>query len=175
MGGVSSASRFSDQIRDESMNLDNLNKWLTLAANLAILAGIVLLILEIQQNTRATNISSLGSTLSQYNHFRENVIRDREVAELWENGLTEKDLDGPDSIRYNMLVSELMFTIQAAYLGMREASITDDQSGTTKAVVESYMRYPGIRQWWLTNSRGRFTNDFTKYVDEILRDQLEST
>ncbi len=157
------------------MNLDNLNKWLTLAANLAILAGIVLLVLEIQQNTTATKISSLGSTLSQYNHFRENIVRDREVAELWENGLNEEDLDGPDSIRYNMLVSELLFTIQAAFLGMRESSITEDQPGTTRAVVESYMRYPGMRQWWLTNSRGRFTNDFQTFVDGILGEQLENT
>ena len=155
------------------MNLDNLNKWLALVANLAILVGIVLLVLEIQQNTRATNISSLDSTLSQYNHFRENIIRDREVAELWENGLAEEELDGPDSIRFNMLVNELMFTIQAVYLRMREAAITEDAAGTTRAVVETYMRYPGIHQWWLTNSQGRFTKDFSKYVDDILDDRVE--
>lgn len=35
------------------MNIDRLNKWLTLVANLAILGGLVFLALEIQQNTNA--------------------------------------------------------------------------------------------------------------------------
>ena len=36
------------------MNLDNLNKWLTLIANVGVLAGIVFLAFEIQQNRLST-------------------------------------------------------------------------------------------------------------------------
>ena len=35
------------------MNLDNLNKWLALTANLGVIAGILFLALEISQNTKA--------------------------------------------------------------------------------------------------------------------------
>ena len=35
------------------MDLDKVNKWLTLVANFAILAGLVFVALEIQQNTNA--------------------------------------------------------------------------------------------------------------------------
>ena len=36
------------------MNADSMNKWLTLAANLGVVAGLVFLRIEINQNTRAT-------------------------------------------------------------------------------------------------------------------------
>ena len=157
------------------INSDRINKWLALVANLGILVGIIFVGLEIQQNTRAAKISSLDSTLSQYNHFREHIIRDREVAEIWEHGIAEEKLDGPDSTRFDMLVRELMFTIQAVYLRSREAAITEDVPSTMRPVIETYMRYPGIHKWWLTNSRGRFTSDFSKYVDDILDDRVEGT
>ena len=59
------------------IDFDRINKWLALVANLGILVGLIFIGLEIQQNTIATKISSLDSTLSQYNHFREHIIRDR--------------------------------------------------------------------------------------------------
>lgn len=36
------------------MNADNVNKWLTLAANLGVVGGLIFLGIEINQNTRAT-------------------------------------------------------------------------------------------------------------------------
>jgi hypothetical protein len=35
------------------MNMDNLNKWLTLVANIGVVAGIVFLAMELQQNTES--------------------------------------------------------------------------------------------------------------------------
>jgi len=43
------------------MELDRLNRWLTLAANIGVLAGIFILVLEIQQNTAATHSSTVQS------------------------------------------------------------------------------------------------------------------
>jgi hypothetical protein len=41
------------------MDLDKVNKWLTLVANFAILAGLVFLVLEIQQNTNAVRSAAV--------------------------------------------------------------------------------------------------------------------
>ena len=40
---------------------DRLNHWLTLGANIGVLAGIIFLALEIQQNTAATHSSTVQS------------------------------------------------------------------------------------------------------------------
>jgi hypothetical protein len=43
------------------MDVDRLNRWLTLGDNIGVLAGIVFLALEIQQNTAATHSSTVQS------------------------------------------------------------------------------------------------------------------
>jgi hypothetical protein len=43
------------------MELDRLNRWLTLGANIGVLAGIVFLVLEVQQNTAATHSATVQS------------------------------------------------------------------------------------------------------------------
>jgi len=48
------------------MNLDNLNRWLTLLANLGVLAGIVFLAFEIQQN----NTIAKAQTRSEISRFQ---------------------------------------------------------------------------------------------------------
>jgi hypothetical protein len=46
------------------MDLDKLNKWLTLVANFAILGGLVFLVLEIQQNTNAIRSTAVQEAIS---------------------------------------------------------------------------------------------------------------
>lgn len=46
------------------MNLDSLNKWLTLAANIGVIAGIIFLGLELNQNTTAVQSASRQESLN---------------------------------------------------------------------------------------------------------------
>jgi hypothetical protein len=44
------------------LNPENLNKWLSLGANLGVVAGLVFLGIEINQNTRATTSAASSAT-----------------------------------------------------------------------------------------------------------------
>ena len=46
------------------MNLDMLNKWLTLVANIAILGGLVFLALEVHQNTNAVRSAAVQEAIN---------------------------------------------------------------------------------------------------------------
>ena len=46
------------------MDLDKLNKWLTLIANVAVLGGLVFLALEIQQNTNAVRSAAVQEAIN---------------------------------------------------------------------------------------------------------------
>ncbi len=45
------------------MNLESLNKWLTLVANVGVLAGLIAVIVELQQNTTATKLAARDLSL----------------------------------------------------------------------------------------------------------------
>ena len=71
------------------MNADNVNKWLTLSANIGVVLGLVLLIVEIGQNTEMMqaqiNQMRADSALSyQYAYFNSEylpAIRQKSVVE----------------------------------------------------------------------------------------------
>ena len=50
----------------ESADVDKLNRWLTLAANLGVLAGLILVSLQIRQNTGAQQSSAIQTVISDY-------------------------------------------------------------------------------------------------------------
>ncbi len=53
------------------MTLGTVNRWITLAANIGVLAGIVVLVIEINQNTQAMNTASRDASVAHILNFFE--------------------------------------------------------------------------------------------------------
>jgi len=64
------------------MNFDNLNRWLTLVANLGVLAGIVFLSLEIDQSNRIAEREARGELLNIVTDINRSSWENPEIAEL---------------------------------------------------------------------------------------------
>ena len=74
------------------MNSDNLNKWLTLIANLAVVAGIIFLIVEINQNTAAIEqnatwmrLESIDNGTDQNREFRLLQLTNDKLFDIWQS------------------------------------------------------------------------------------------
>ncbi len=101
------------------MDLDKLNKWLTLLANFGVVAGIIFLAVEIRQNQtlleqnhqtmlRDQELEILNAThleVEQFNDLRAQIYLSREVSELWLSGRSGEFDDVVDEYRYNQLCS----------------------------------------------------------------------
>ena len=61
------------------MNFDRLNKWMTLAANFGVLAGIVFLGVEISQNTTATQSESLEARTDRLMSITTSMIQSEQL------------------------------------------------------------------------------------------------
>jgi hypothetical protein len=89
----------NSQYWEHAMKLDSLNKWLTLLANLGVVAGIIFLAIELRQNQsileQDQRISILAARTA-YNQeiqvFRQMLIQDKGMAEIWNDGLAGKEL-----------------------------------------------------------------------------------
>jgi hypothetical protein len=64
------------------MNTERLNKWLTLGANLAVLAGIGLLIFELQQNRAMIRAQTRSEISSELTNLLSQVAADPQLASL---------------------------------------------------------------------------------------------
>ena len=68
------------------MKLSNLNEWLTLAANLGVIAGLIFVALEIRTNTETNLISIYQGTSTNWLEIN-GLQLNREVAKLLEKGV----------------------------------------------------------------------------------------
>jgi len=83
------------------VNLDRLNRWLTLAANIGVIAGILFLAYELQQNQL---IASSENILS-YQSIRNDVLSSiNEHPEIWKKGNEGAPLSQVEAVIYENLV-----------------------------------------------------------------------
>ncbi len=64
------------------MDIDRLNKWLTLVANFAILGGLVFLALEVQQNTKAVRSAAVQEATNVAREHPLMYVRDPDINRL---------------------------------------------------------------------------------------------
>ena len=96
------------------MNLDSMNRWLTLVANIGVLAGIIFLAYELQQNTVATRVEAASNFNSSFSEIELFIAGNPEFAELLTKGREGTELSGSDQLRlwvfYNQVLRQWQFT-----------------------------------------------------------------
>lgn len=75
------------------MNLQKLNEWLMLLANVGVIAGIVFLALEIRTNTQ-TNVIEIQEAFSNNWISINSLLATREMAEVLEKAAANEELSG---------------------------------------------------------------------------------
>jgi len=91
-GGVSSFCTMS--------KIERLNQWLTLVANLGVVAGLIFLTLEVRTNTEA-NLIAVDQTVSEnWMELNGQLAQDRELAELITKAQSGDELDPVEALRF---------------------------------------------------------------------------
>jgi hypothetical protein len=148
---------------------ENASRWLTLAANLAILAGLVLVAIELNQNSQLTRTALIaeGSAL-------ENQIWTPLATEL-PGEIIAKAVECPEKLTYAdfLALDGFYYTsfndVYREYELNREGLFTVEE---WKAEVEAYAYWflgnDFGRAWWEEVGKSFFEAEFSAYVDEQL-------
>ena len=151
------------------MNSENLARWMSTVANIAVLAGLVLVAVQINQN------SSLARTA---------LINDGNVVsnQIWANLMGEnpgqiiaRAIECPEKMTYGdfMAVDAFLFSnINMLYRDFQLAQEGIFTSSDWKSSVDAYAHwYLGNkfgRAWWDEEAKHFFNQEFATYVDERL-------
>lgn len=148
------------------MDADGLNKWLTLVANISVVAGIIFLALEVRQNANALKASTYQSMAAEQAQFNQNFMN-RDLAEI----LATIDAGGLDSLlsvqRYQLkgMDNAWLFLQENLYFqytsGNLPASSWDSRQ---KAILDVFKGESMQRHW---ERRGfAFNPQFQRYINE---------
>lgn len=163
------------------MDLDRLNRSLTLLANFGVVAGIVFLAVEIRQNQdllelnhqtmlREQELSILNAThleVEQFNDLRAQIYSSVEISELWLNGRSGEFDNAVDEYRYNQLCSAWFIANGLSY----KRSMVLGRPLVLKALPQQSRlgidMNPGMKQCWDRITPFLISFGFDHYVSAV--------
>ena len=162
------------------MNVDSLNRWLSLAANIGVICGIIFLAVEIGQNresldqaNRLSLLDARTTELEHYNEFRTQLAQDKELSDLWLRGRRGEPLDESEAQRFNLLCTTSLWTGATMYERSIELDRPKNAEGTVNGLAMRIAAEPGTRKCWETYKELIRSFGIAKYVSAV-DDAVES-
>jgi ketosteroid isomerase-like protein len=143
-----------------------LNEWLSIATNLAVLAGLIILVVEIRQNSTAIRSGVLQAVTTESSPLNLALASDSALRETWilgmrnPGGLTESQRLQFNTIMHVWISNAQNWFIQSMS-GVLDEEIADGH-WTTMATMHS--KSPGFKQYWETRSY-LYTPTFREFVE----------
>ena len=153
------------------MDSDRLNRWMTLAANVGVLAGIFMLLIELKQNTESAELQAAQSyvTLSHELDFR--IVDDPSLIALF---FTSPDERTPEQLwRLDRWHFGVLRTWENGYY-LHTKGVLDDGlwSGQEEFMGDLLRSSDELRNYYQTNRR-YFSESFVAYLDRLLEAEAE--
>jgi len=148
---------------------EKLNSWLTLAANVGVIAGIVFLAIEIRQNSDAVRAQTKAQLAEGVTELFSVNMNDKEYASVLMRGNNLEDLTPVEQYQYFRHRSAWVhYWNNVAYqyeMGMYDESEFELQISTIRADMETF---PGLKVHWCNNK----DSASKRLVESIEGDQL---
>ena len=151
------------------MSMDNLNKWLTLVANIGVLAGIVFLGIELQQNTNMMQAQTRDSVNQNTNQAYNLLAGDLELADIIVRGNAGNlvfELNA-EWLAYSSFMSMGLRNWENEYYQYEQGLFEDSEFLPRKQAWGRYLLAPGPRQVW-ASVREDYSNNFRNVIDQLV-------
>ena len=135
------------------MNMDNISRYLTLAANLCVVAGIFFLVVEIRDNNTMARVSStLDAAEGQSNVFLW-LASDTARTVVYMKGLADyQGLAPVEQEQFDLVMRAYLFTASARINAVNYQLVGVDgaMNPDARPEIDIYrlMNQPGFLQWW---------------------------
>lgn len=134
------------------MDLQKLNSWLTFAANIGVIAGIVFLAIEIRQNSDAIRAQTRAQLAEEVTELFSVNMNDQEYAAVLMRGNNVEELSPVEKYQYFRHRSAwIHYWNNVAYqyqMGMYDEAEFTHQISTIRADMETF---PGLKVHWCEN------------------------
>ena len=162
-------------ITGKGIVVERINQWLTLVANLGVLAGIIFLAIEIQQNTdvtRSTTAQEISNTSVEFfMRVAESPDLARVIKVATENpgGLSEVEI-----VQYEYHTGAAFMLFEGAYKQFQLGFLPESGWKPHEGLIKYLLDNPVSRNWWV-NSNTVFSPEFENRVIAVSGVKRKST
>lgn len=147
---------------------DRVHRWLTLAANLGVLVGIALLVVELGQNRitmRAQTRNELSASIVELFGL---VADNEQLAGLRRRADAGEELTPDESYRYSIITRAFFRYWENVHYQFRQGLYDETEFSRQKGAWASYAATsPALVAWWCEH-REEFSPEFAADFDSIL-------
>ena len=161
------------------MNMDNVNKWLMLAANLGVITGIVFLAIEVRQNdatlergNQINRAAVLTDFMGSLGEFRYAIAQDEDITDLWYRGREDEELSPIEALRFEDLCRNyfwILATIHERFILLGEESVVE--SGPVALIRVEMQASKRLRDCWLSNIEAAADWGFETIANALAEDE----
>ena len=149
------------------MNLDSTNRWLTLVANIGVLAGIIFLAYELQQNTVATQLEAASNFNASFSEIELFIAGNPEFAELLARGREGEEFTGVDQLRLTVFYNQILRQWQFTHFQYLSDAVDEDNWQAQRAfMVEIISSDLGLLNHW-RNFKHQYSSAFNNVLESI--------
>ena len=153
---------------DTETKLDQINRWMMLAANIGVLLGILFLVFELRQNTVASRAEAASNYQDSFSEIELFIARDAEFAALLEAGRNGDDLSSVDQFRLTVFYGNVLRTWQNAHFQHEAGSLNRDLWLSIRSRFATILTEDrGLSEHWV-NHQSEFTPAFNKLVSQLV-------
>ena len=157
---------------ETEVDADRLNRWITLGANIGVLAGIIFLGLEIRQNTLVAKIDSANTLEQNLRSMTMSIWSNPDFARLLKVGIDGDltDLTAVESLQLRVFYEQVLRGWQNSYYQYRAGTLDEDIWQAQKLGLENtFVMDSGLNQHW------QATNfQYTEAFNAMLTSWLEN-
>jgi hypothetical protein len=133
------------------LTTDNPNKWLTLAANVGVIFGLILLAYEIRQTNSALDrdydvflTDVQGRAREGWREFNGRIIESDDVADIWMRGNAGDELSPKEEVRYRYLANDFIILYQLQFEQYK--IVGRDIGEITSWLDTAFVNRPGLQK-----------------------------
>lgn len=143
------------------------NEWLSIATNIAVVAGIIILAIEIRQNSVALRSNVLQSVSTESNPLNLAIATDASMRETWVQGLRDPDgLTESQKLQLNATLHVWFNNAQTWYYQMQSGVLDEEiADGHWTTMATMHESFPGFRKYWESRAYS-YTPDFRRFVED---------
>jgi len=149
--------------------MSKLERWLTLVANLSVVAGIVFLAAEMRQNTEAIQAQTRDSLTEKQMEFSGWVATNRDLADVFRRGQRAgyAALDSTEVTMFTLLVHGIFREWENSFYQYERGLFTPEEFQGRVERWRLSLDERGYRQYW-ASQRNVFSPSFRAEIDRIV-------
>jgi len=150
------------------MNTDKLNKWLSLGANFGVLAGIVFLAVELQQNNEILEAQARRDQFDARSAAGAMVVTNSDLAEITYKARNGEELTPLEEWRFARWAYQIFRAWEWQYDEYLQGTLSQDDLPVV-GWANQFRNYPALHNTW-GETKANLSPEFVQFIENNIID-----